>query len=79
MHFSNFFILLLLLFLLLSMTVQQHTCTKLPEEEFCEWLVFNCPYILSRHRPVLDPQTKIDIEVEFGARRLIQLDDVEQT
>ena len=74
MHFSKFFI----LFLLLSLTVQQYSCAKLPEEEFCEWLVYNCPYILSRHRPVLNPQMKIDIEVEFGARRLIQLDDVEQ-
>ena len=50
----------------------------LAEEEFCQWLTKRCPFMSSSYRPVEDPDEAVAIEIEFDAKRMMKLDDVDQ-
>ena len=50
-----------------------------PEEEYCHWFFDQCPALRKNFRPMQNVSEKLELSFVFGARRLVNMDDVGQT
>ena len=51
---------------------------QLPAEEFCQWLLTDCPSINSKYIPSPSFDIPINVQIHFNARRLLFIDEIEQ-